>query len=40
MYSDENLEKILNQWLKEADEIEKEEKRKKKKEKKDAEKES
>nr|DAG05290.1 MAG TPA: Sporulation protein Cse60 [Siphoviridae sp. ctbxa26] len=35
MYSDENLEKILNQWLKEADEIEKEEK-----EKKDAEKES
>lgn len=28
MYSDENLEKILNQWLKEADEIEKKEKRK------------
>ena len=26
MYSDENLEKILNQWLKEADEIEKKEK--------------
>lgn len=39
MYSDENLEKILNQWLKEADEIEKEEKEKRKK-KKDAEKES
>lgn len=37
MYSDENLEKILNQWLKEADEIEKEEKEKRKK---DAEKES
>ena len=31
MYSDENLEKILNQWLKEADEIEKEEKEKRKK---------
>ena len=29
MYSDENLEKILNQWLKEADEIEKEKKKKK-----------
>lgn len=28
MYSDENLEKILNQWLKEADEIEKKKKRK------------
>lgn len=40
MYSDENLEKILNQWLKEADEIEKEEKEKRKREKKDAEKES
>lgn len=40
MYSDENLEKILNQWLKEADEIEKEEKEKRKKKKKDAEKES
>ena len=26
MYSDENLEKILNQWIKEADEIEKKEK--------------